>query len=47
MDVRTINMAWESWTPSLKFWFSEVLGKTVKCYVDFDNQTYWGVRFAE
>ena len=47
MDVRTIKMVWEELDTLFESFFSEVLGKTVKCHADFADQTYWGVRFVE
>ena len=46
MDVRTIKMVWEELDTLFESFFSEVLGKTVKCHADFADQTYWGVRFV-
>ena len=45
MDVRTIKLEWEELDSLFENFFKEVLGKTIKCHVDFDDQTYWGVRF--
>lgn len=45
MEVRTIKMEWEELDKLFENFFKEVLGKTIKCHVDFDDQTYWGVRF--
>ena len=47
MEVRTIKMEWEELDKLFENFFKEVLGKTIKCYVDFDDQTYWGVRFKD
>ena len=47
MEVRTIKMEWEELDKLFENFFREVLGKTIKCYVDFDDQTYWGVRFKD
>ena len=47
MDVRTIKLEWEELDSLFENFFKEVLGKTIKCHVDFDDQTYWGVRFKD
>jgi hypothetical protein len=47
MEVRTIKMEWEELDKLFENFFKEVLGKTIKCHVDFDDQTYWGVRFKD
>ena len=47
MDVRTIKLEWEELDSLFENFFKEVLGKTIKCHVDFDDQTYWGVRFMD
>ena len=47
MEVRTIKMEWDELDSLFENFFKEVLGKTIKCHVDFDDQTYWGVRFKD
>ena len=47
MEVRTIKMVWEDLDSLFETFFKEVLGKTIECHVDFDDQTYWGVRFVD
>ena len=47
MDVRTIKLDWEELDSLFENFFKEVLGKTIMCHVDFDDQTYWGVRFKD
>lgn len=45
MEVRTIKMDWDEMDALFENFFKEVLGKTIKCHVDFDDYSYWGVRF--
>ena len=47
MEVRTIKMEWEELDKLFENFFKEDLSKTIKCHVDFDDQTYWGVRFKD
>ena len=47
MEVRTIKMEWEELYELFENFFKEVLDTTIKCHVDFDDQTYWGVRFED
>jgi hypothetical protein len=47
MEVRTIKMEWDELDSLFENFFKEVLDKTIKCHVDFDDQTYWGVRFKD
>lgn len=47
MEVRTIKMEWDELDSLFENFFKVVLGKTIKCHVDFDDQTYWGVRFKD
>ena len=47
MEVRTIKMEWDELDSLFENFFKVVLGKTIKCHVDFDDQTYWGVRFVD
>ena len=47
MEVRTIKLEWEELDSLFENIFKEVLGKTIQCHVDFDDQTYWGVRFKD
>jgi hypothetical protein len=45
MEVKTIKLSWEKLDSLFENFFKDVLGKSIKCRVDFDDQTYWGVRF--
>ena len=47
MEVRTIKMEWDELNLLFENFFKEVLGKTIKCDADFDDQTYWAVRFKD
>ena len=47
MDVRTIKLEWEELDSLFEKFFNEVLDKAIMCHVDFDDQTYWGVRFKD
>ena len=47
MDVRTIKLEWEELDSLFEKFFKEVLDKAIMCHVDFDDQTYWGVRFKD
>lgn len=47
MEIRSIKMEWEELDSLFENFFNDVLGKTIKCHVDFDDQTYWGVRFDD
>lgn len=47
MEIRSIKMEWEELDSLFENFFKEILGKTIKCHVDFDDQTYWGVQFVD
>lgn len=47
MDVRTIKLEWEELDTLFENFLKEVIDKTIKCHVDFDDLTYWGVRFKD
>lgn len=47
MEIRSIKMEWEELDSLFEKFFKEILDKTIKCHVDFDDQTYWGVRFKD
>ena len=47
MEIRSIKMEWEELDSLFENFFKDLLGKTIKCHVDFDDQTYWGVRFVD
>ena len=47
MEVKTIKLKWDELDKLFEVFFEQILGKTIKCAVDFDNYDYWGVRFVD
>ena len=47
MEVRTTKFEWKELDAIFEAIFKEILGKTIKCWADFDTYDYWGVRFVD
>lgn len=47
MEVKTVKLTWEELDALYEKFFKETIGKTIKCRVDFDDYSYWGVRFED
>lgn len=47
MEVRTIKMDWDELDALFENFFKVTLGKEITCHVDFDDYSYWGVRFED
>ena len=47
MEVRTIKLTWEELNGVFEEVLGKILGKSIKCSSDFDDYSYWGVRFMD
>ena len=46
MEVRTIKLTWKELDCVFEEVLDKILGKSIKCSTDFDDYSYWAVRFV-
>lgn len=47
MEIKTMKLTWEELDSIFETIFENILCKSVKCKADFDDHSYWGVRFMD